>query len=105
MDSIMEKLSEIEHTAASIVENAEAQKTMLEQEYQKKRKQFDDGLELATKSKILKIRSELETHTSALLREQAENIERSAGLLKQEYEEKHTIYANEILKRITNTEV
>ena len=101
MDSIMSKLSEIEHAATSIVEHAESQKAVLDQEYAKIRQDFDDDLEAKTQSRISRIRSELETHTSELLSEQDEKNRRSIELLRQEYEQKHTLYAEEILKRIT----
>lgn len=101
MDSIMSKLSEIEEAATSIVEHAEAQKAVLDDEYAKMRKEFDDDLEAKTQSRISKIRSELETQTSALLSQQDEKNRSSIELLRQEYEQKHSRYANEILKRIT----
>ena len=45
MDSIIEKLSDIENTAEAIVEHAEAQKYGIEKKIQAKRDQFDKDLE------------------------------------------------------------
>ena len=53
MDSIVKKLSEIESAASSIVEHAEAQKEVLDKEYQEKRRLFD--IELERFATILKL--------------------------------------------------
>ena len=43
MDSIVNRLTEIEDAASAIVRHAEEQKEVLDQEYDKKRKAFDEG--------------------------------------------------------------
>lgn len=45
MDSIVNRLTEIEDAASAIVRHAEEEKEILDQEYDKKRKAFDDELE------------------------------------------------------------
>ena len=67
MDSIVNKLTEIEKTASAIVEHAEAQKEVLDKEYDEKRRAFDTQLEAKTQTQIDKIRSELEKNTNRLL--------------------------------------
>ena len=47
MESVVEKLADIEMTAEAIVEHAEAQKKEIEKEIQRKRDQFDENLESA----------------------------------------------------------
>jgi F0F1-type ATP synthase membrane subunit b/b' len=101
MDSIIKKLSEIESSAAAIVQHAEAQKAVLDEEYQEARQKFDHKLEAETQSVIQKIRKELEHKRSSLLASQTEENNLSIAALKKEYEENHTHYAQEILKRIT----
>ena len=49
MDSIVNRLTEIEDAASAIVRHAEEEKEILDQEYDKKRKAFDDELEKKTK--------------------------------------------------------
>ena len=41
MESIINKLTEIEMAASAIAEHAELQKSVLDKEYEEKRKQFD----------------------------------------------------------------
>ena len=80
MESIINKLTEIESAASAIAEHAELQKSVLDKEYEEKRKQFDLDLEQE---------------------KQAESNDSCVLALKKEYESRHTLYAQEILKRIT----
>ena len=101
MDSIVKKLSEIEAAAAAVVEHAEAHKAVLDDEFQGARRKFDNELEAKTQTRIKKIRDELERSTTKLLDSQSGANTDSIEALQKEYEEKHTIYARQILKRIT----
>lgn len=101
MDSIVKKLSEIEAAASAIVEHAEAQKEALDHEYREKRKAFDDDLEARTMARINQIRSDLERNTQTLLDSQSGNNSDTIIALQKEYDEHHTQYAQDILKRIT----
>ena len=96
MESIINKLTEIEMAASAIAEHAELQKSVLDKEYEEKRKQFD--LELA---QLQKIRESLEADTQSLLNRQADSNDSCVLALQKEYENRHTFYAQEILKRIT----
>ncbi len=87
MDSIVNKLTEIEDAASAIVQHAEDQKEVLNKEYENKRKAFDAELEKETQLGILDSQSGSSTEFIAAL--------------EKEYEEKHTEYAHEILRRIT----
>ena len=71
MDSIVNRLTEIEDAASAIVRHAEEQKEVLDQEYEKKRKAFDDELEEKTRARLDAIREDLEKKTSAILENHA----------------------------------
>ena len=101
MESIVKKLSEIESAASAIVEHAEAQKEVLDHEYREKRNRFDTELEAKTSKKILEIQSDLASKTDALLKAQIGGRNETIAALEQEYEKRHTWYAQTILKRIT----
>ena len=101
MDSIVKRLSEIESAAAAIVDHAEAQKAALDEEYQEARRKFDKKLEAKTQDTIAKIRDELERSKAKLIANQAGTNNDFITALQKEYNEKHTDYAQEILKRIT----
>ena len=101
MDSIVNKLTEIEDAASAIVQHAEDQKEVLNKEYENKRKAFDAELEKETQLRIDAIRSGLEEKTSGILDSQSGSSTEFIAALEKEYEEKHTKYAHEILRRIT----
>ena len=101
MDSIVKRLSEIESAAAAVVEHAESQKAALDEEYQEARRRFDKNLEAKTQTRISKIRDELERSRASLLADQTGANNDFMAALKKEYNEKHTYYAQEILRRIT----
>ena len=101
MDSIVNKLTEIEDAASAIVAHAETQKEVLDREYDEKRRAFDEDLEKQTQARINAIRDELEKNTSGILDSQNGASTETICALQKEYEEKHTEYAHEILRRIT----
>ena len=101
MDSIINKLTEIEDAASAVVQHAEDQKAQLEKEYEEKRKAFDSDLEKKTQARLDSIRAELEKNTSDILGGQTTASEQAILALQKEYEENHTRYAHEILRRIT----
>lgn len=101
MDSIVKRLSEIESAAAAIVDHAEEQKAVLDEEYQEARRKFDKKLETETQGIITGIRDELERSRENLLADQTGANNDFIAALQKEYDEKHTYYAQEILKRIT----
>lgn len=101
MESVIRKISEIESAASAIVANAEKQKESLDHEYRAMRNAFDKELEDKTMAEIQKIRDDLETKTSALLNEQNVENDDSITELQRQYNEYHTRYAQDILKRIT----
>lgn len=101
MESIVNKLTEIEEAASAIVAHAEDQKEALDKEYDEKRRTFDTELENKTQARLADIRRELEKNTSGILESQSGVSEDTIRALEKEYAEKHTEYAHEILRRIT----
>lgn len=100
MDSIVNKLSEIETAAAAIVEHAESRKAELEREMQEKRDQFDARLEEDTQKKLQQIREDLEQKMSEVLAGQKTLNSSTMDALKADFEANHTAYANNILQHI-----
>ena len=58
MNSVIERLADIESTAEAIVDHAQAQKTEIEKKIQAKRDRFDQELEEKTQARVDKIRKE-----------------------------------------------
>lgn len=100
METIAEKLSEIEETARAIVEGAQEQKHQMEMQMQKKRDTFDSEMKKETNEKILKIQSDLATNMENLLKKQEEENDHEIESLKQDFKEHHSEYAKQILERV-----
>lgn len=100
METIAEKLSEIEMTARSIVDGAQEQKHQMEMKMQKQRDTFDADMEKETNEKILKIQSDLATNMENLLKKQEEQNNNEIEALKQDFKEHHSKYAKQILERV-----
>ena len=100
METIAEKLSEIEMTARSIVDGAQEQKHQMEMKMQKQRDTFDADMEKETNEKILKIQSDLATNMEKLLKKQEEQNNNEIESLKQDFKEHHSEYAKQILNRV-----
>ena len=100
METIAEKLSEIEMTARSIVDGAQEQKHQMEMKMQKQRDTFDADMEKETNEKILMIQSDLATNMENLLKKQEEQNNNEIEALKQDFKEHHSEYARQILERV-----
>ena len=100
METIAEKLSEIEMTARSIVDGAQEQKHQMEMKMQKQRDTFDADMEKETNEKILKIQSDLATKMENLLKKQEEQNNNEIEVLKQDFKEHRSEYARQILERV-----
>lgn len=101
MNSIINRLTEIEETASSIVVHAEEQKAVLDKEYDEKKRIFDEELETKTQDRIQAIQDKLNQDSAEILDGENGVGGREIQLLEQEYAEHHTEYARNILKRIT----
>lgn len=100
MDSIVEKLSAIESTAAAIVEYAEAQKPVIEKEIQAERDKFDRDLEADTNQRLASIRSDLKGQMEELLTKQQRQNRGAIERLVADFDQNYMRYAREILNRI-----
>ena len=103
MDSIINKLTEIESAASAIVQHAEAEKSALDEKFDKKRMDFDKELEADTQRQIQGIRDKLESETSRILSGQSQESQDELDALQKEYDEKHSDYAHEIVSLIWMT--
>ena len=81
MNSVIEKLAEVEETAEAIVEHARQQKSEIEKQIQEERNQFDRDLE-------------------EVLDRERKKDQKAIDDLKREYEENHDIYAEEIVRHM-----
>ena len=90
MDHIVKKLSEIEHAAEAVVEHAELEKS----------EQFDKQLEDHTQKELNDIHKGLNRQMDEILARQNRKNQTAIEELKKDFEEKHTAYAEKIVRRI-----
>ena len=100
MDSIINKLSEIETAAGAVIEHTENQKNVLEQKMQQMKAQFDHDLEQSTNKAIEKIQEDLKAELNKIVEEQKEHGTSAVDTLNKDYEKNHATYADSILQRI-----
>lgn len=67
MNSVIEKLAEVEETAEAIVEHARQQKSEIEKQIQEERNQFDRDLEEETQKKLEKIKAKSQQEVEKVL--------------------------------------
>lgn len=101
MNTVVKKLADIEATAEAIVEHAQTQKSEIEKKIQAQRDRFDAAIEDETRKQLSKIRQDADAKMERILSEQREKNYSAIDNLKKEFEENHTVYAREILERIT----
>lgn len=101
MDSVVEKLADIEATAEAIVEHAQDRKSEIEKEIQMKRDRFDQEMEEETQKKLKEIRQEADAKMERILAGQRDKNRTTIDGLRKEFEENHQEYAREILAHIT----
>ena len=93
MNSVIDKLAEVEETAEAIVEHARQQK-------QEERNQFDRDLEEETQKKLEKIKAKSQQEVEKVLDRERKKDQKAIDDLKREYEENHDIYAEEIVRHM-----
>ena len=95
MDSVFQKLEDIEMTAEAIVEHAEEEKAAIEKRLQEERDQFDAKLAEDTK-----IKQESEKKMEQILKEEKERHHSVIDNLENDYNQNRKAYVKEILERI-----
>lgn len=101
MDSIVLRLSEIEDAAQAILKDTEAKKERLNQEFEERKNHYDQEQEALTDQKLASIRSSLEEKAQQILAVQDQARCHEIEALQKEYDTNHTLYATQILKKIT----
>lgn len=100
MEEILSKLSEIETTAQSILEDADSRKKALSMEMDQKCKDFDSALEKSMDDQIGDIRKNLESEKDSRLTELRASTEKAYQQLDAYYEKNHQRLSEEIFKQI-----
>lgn len=98
VDNVINKLSEIEQNAVSIMEAANARKKEFASEMEKKASDFDAALEAETAKKVTDLRAQMETTMQSKLEKQRSDAEQLLKRMEESYHENHRSYAKELFQ-------
>lgn len=96
MNDMIEKLSDIEHTATSIMEAANVRKKEAAKDMEDKTTAFDHQLELETTAQINSIKATMETEMQAKLSAQRADSEEALKQLEESYRANHETLVKEL---------
>mgnify|MGYP000071662047 CR=1 FL=1 len=98
MDKVIEKISDIESAATSIMDNANERKKAFAKEMEKRTAAFDNDLEAQTNAKIDKLRADLETEMNNQLKAQRNESLKILTALENHYKEHHEQYVEDLFQ-------
>ncbi len=101
MNNIISKISQIEASAASIMEAAGERKKEYEKEMGEKTAAFDRDLEEKTAAQIRELRSAMEQEAQAQLEEQRKNADRIIRHMEELYKSRHAQYVENLFRSMT----
>ena len=100
MDTVINKLSEIETAASRILDGAANQKKLLEQQQEERIKEYDRQIDQETAAEIEKLRQALSASRDSELKKLKEDSARTLDELDAYYMEKHEALADQLYEKI-----
>lgn len=101
MNNIISKISEIEASAASIMDAAAERKKEYAKEMEEKTAAFDREIEAETARQLKKLRESMEADAKKLLDAQRRDAEKAIRQMEETYRSRHTKYVEELFKSMT----
>lgn len=100
METVIQRLSEIERAAIGLETMAAEQKKEIAAEYEQKTKDFDQMMETQTEEKLRKLNEKLEKEAQEELFAMRKKTEQILADMEQEYSQNHRKLAGKLLKQI-----
>jgi predicted outer membrane protein len=98
MDKVIEKISDIESAATSIMDNANERKKAFAKKMEENTVAFDSDLEAKTNKKIEALRTQMEVEMNRQLEKQLSDSKRILTTLEKRYEEQHSQYVEDLFQ-------
>ena len=98
MDTVINRLSDIEKAAVSVMDGAGERKKQMAREMEEKTAAFDVRLEKETQDRISQIRGKMEEELQQELRQQKEDAKAMMARLEEAYEARHEEDAQALFK-------
>nr|WP_314460617.1 ATPase [uncultured Clostridium sp.] len=100
MDAVIDKISEIESAATSIMEHANEQKKAFAKETEERTAAFDAQLENETEKEIEKLKAGMEIKMNQRLKKQQDELQKILEAMEKNFEVHHTQYAEELFNNM-----
>ncbi|WP_367567141.1 ATPase [Lacrimispora sp.] len=101
MDAVIEKISEIESSATSIMEAAAQRKKTFFKEMEERTAAFDAQLEKETEKELEELRASMEISMNERLKKQQSDSQKLLETMEKQFKEHHTQYAENLFHTIT----
>ena len=100
MDTVIKRISEIEKSAGSVMEDAAARKKAFAAEMEEKTRQYDQTAEEETEKKVQSLRREMENRMNSELSEQKAEAEKQLAQMEKNYELHHESYVKKLFQEL-----
>jgi len=100
MDTVINKISEVESAASAIMDEANDQKKAFAEAMNDKTIAFDHELEAETNKKLQALQTKMELEMQARLADQKEFVEHLLTKLEHNYEECHSQYVDRLFQAL-----
>lgn len=100
MDTVIEKISEIESAATSIMDEANERKKAFAKEMEERIARFDAKLEAETSKQIEALRASMEVDMNNRLKKQQNDSRRVLDAMEKRYKAYHTQYVEELFQQM-----
>ena len=98
MDTVINRLSDIEKAAVSVMDGASERKKQMAREMEEKTAAFDRELEQKTAARISCIQKQMEQEMQEELDKQAADARGMIARLEETYEKQHKLYAESLFR-------
>lgn len=100
MDSVIKQISEIEKSAAAVMDAAAARKKAFATEMEEKTRQFDQTAEEETEKKIQELRGQMEERMKLELAGQKKRAEKQLAQMQDNYALHHEAYVKKLFEEL-----
>lgn len=100
MDTVIDKISEIEAAATAIMDDANERKKAFAREMEERTAAFDAQMEAETNKRIGELRARMEIEMNERLEKQRSDSQKVLRAMEQRYEEHHTQYVEELFNKM-----
>lgn len=98
MDTVIEKISQIEAAATSIMDHANQQKKAFASNMEEQTAAFDGQMQKETNEKIQELRAAMEIRMNRRLKTQQNDAQMVLRAMEKRYEEHHTQYVEDLFQ-------